>query len=201
MRHISIPFLIFFVFFSMNIIGQSSSIESCIGSLKYDALTEIVEKKHYVFTGSDTTGLNVKSTKITLIEAREEWVKRTDKNCVAPNPKECIKLVLEQLPPVTMNMYTLDGPDVTDQYEVRIEKVKVATQKSGVKELPVVCQTNRTPKLISKLQEALVSFKYPVEVTGIWDEATSLAMSDFQKSKGMPYGDLSLETLAALGIY
>lgn len=192
--------LAFAAFSLMTAISQKSSNNTCFSILKYDAISEIVEKKHYVFTGTDTTGLNVKLSKINIIDAREEWVKRKDKNCVSPNPKECEKLVLETLPPVTMNMYTLEGPDVTDQYEIKTEKVRVISQKAGTKELPVVCQSNRTPKLISKLQEALLSLGYPVGISGQLDDTTMAYITEFQKSKGLPYGDISLETLGALGV-
>ena len=180
--------------------AQNRTNNECTATLNYDALSETVEKQHYVFTGTDTTGLGVKMTRITLIDAREEWVKRKDKNCVSPNPEECVKMVLETLPPVTMNMYTLPGPDVTDQYEIRTEKVRVMTQKEGTKELPVVCERNRTSRLISKVQESLITLGYSVEKTGEFDKTTLNAIIDFQKSKGLAYGDLSLETLAALGV-
>ncbi len=190
----------FAVFSLMTAISQKSPNNTCFSVLKYDAISEIVEKKHYVFTGTDTTGLNVKLSKINIIDAREEWVKRKDKNCVSPNPKECEKLVLETLPPVTMNMYTLEGPDVIDQYEIKTEKVRVISQKAGTKELPVLCPSNRTPKLISKLQESLKALGYPVEISGLLDDTTMAYITEFQKSKGLPYGDISLETLGALGV-
>lgn len=187
-------------FLSIALIGQNKSHSDCTGLLKFDALSELVEKKHYVFTGTDTTGLNVKMTKITLIESREEWVKRRDKNCISPNPEECVKMVFETLPPVTMNMYTLSSPDITDQYEVRTEKVKVMSQKEGTKEVPVVCERNRTPKLISRVQESLISLGYPISKSGELDKSTMISIINFQKDKGLAYGDLSLETLAALGV-
>lgn len=188
------------IFGTWTMTAQNRNNNECTGVLKYDALSEIVEKTHYVFTGTDTTGLNVSMTKITLIDSREEWVKRKDKNCVSPKPEECVKMVLETLPPVTMNMYTLPGPDVTDQYEVRTEKVRVKTQKEGSKEIPVVCEKNRTSRLISKVQESLITLGYSIEKTGEFDKSTLTAVIDFQKSKGLAYGDLSLETLAALGV-
>jgi len=192
--------LAFLAFTLMTAISQKSTNNTCLSILKYDAISEIVEKKHYVFTGTDTTGLNVKLSKINIIDAREEWVKRKDKNCVSPNPKECEKLVLETLPPVTMNMYTLAGPDVTDQFEIKTEKVRVISQKAGTIELPVLCESNRTPKLISKLQESLKALGYPVEISGLLDDTTMAYITEFQKSKGLPYGDVSLETLGALGV-
>ncbi|MBK8668954.1 MAG: hypothetical protein IPN89_05600 [Saprospiraceae bacterium] len=50
------------------------------------------------------------------------------------------------------------------------------------------------------MQSALLALGYPMTINGIMDQATLLSIKDFQQSKKMAYGDLSLETLAALGI-
>ena len=103
--------------------AQNNNSKICKAMLQVDPIIETTEKTHYIFTGSDTTGLNVKMTKITIMEGRTEMVKRRDKNCTKPNILDCYINVMEEVPPVTMNLYTLAGPDVTTEYDTRKEKV------------------------------------------------------------------------------
>jgi hypothetical protein len=156
--------------------------------------------KHYIFNGEDTTGLNVKITRITVSDARRELVKRRDPNCLSPNPVDCIKEAWEVIPPVTMNLYTLPDPSLTDQYDIREETTTVMVKEGKLVEEPIICPNLRTKRLISAVQEALKNKGYPLEVTGNYDTATSLAVIDFQKNVALPYGDLTLATLAALGV-
>lgn len=180
--------------------AQNNNSKICKAMLQVDPIIETTEKTHYIFTGSDTTGLNVKMTKITIMEGRTEMVKRRDKNCTKPNILDCYINVIEEVPPVTMNLYTLAGPDVTTEYDTRKEKVQVVRREAGQQEVDIVCTKNRSKSLINKIQTALIAQGYPLTVNGTLDQATNLSISDFQKSKSLAYGDLTLETLAALGI-
>jgi hypothetical protein len=197
----SLPFLFLSICISTFCIAQNKTQNTCTANLTLDPVEETVEKIHYIFTGSDTTGLNVKVTKITVVEGRRELVKRRkDKNCQSPNPEDCYIEVLEDIPPVTMNLYTLAGPDKTSEYDTRKEKIKVLRQEGGQVSRPVVCAKNRSVKLISKVQSALIGLGYPLTTNGIFDQATQLSMTDFQRTNKLAHGDLSLETLAALKI-
>lgn len=180
--------------------AQNNNSKICKAMLQVDPIIETTEKTHYIFTGSDTTGLNVKMTKITIMEGRTEMVKRRDKNCTKPNILDCYINVMEEVPPVTMNLYTLAGPDVTTEYDTRKEKVQVVRREAGQQEVDIVCTKNRSKSLINKIQKALIAQGYPLTVNGTLDQATNLSISDFQKSKSLAYGDPTLETLAALGI-
>ncbi len=180
--------------------AQNRSDKFCYGTLERDAIYEIVEVKHYIFTGTDTTGLNVKVTKIQIVEPRRELVKKKVKNCDAPDPKDCYIEVMQDIPPVTMNMYTLSGPEVTPEHDVRIERVERVKEPAGHVSIPVVCPKNRSKVFIKRLQEALIAQGYPVIVNGIYDQATQLSITDFQRSNKMAYGDLSLEVVSLLGV-
>ena len=180
--------------------GQSSKNTRCTAELKVDPVIQTVEKTHYIFTGSDTTGLNVKVTKITVSEGRRELVKRRKKDCDSPNPQDCMTQVVEEIPPISMNLYTLPGPDATSEYDTRKEKVNVTVKEAATVTEAIVCPRNRTPKLITLLQQALVKQGYPLTVNGQYDQATQLSVVDYQKSKGIAYGDLTLGVLALLDV-
>lgn len=195
--------LIFIITFSISgyCISQKTNRNTCTASLTLDPVYETVEKTHYIFTGSDTTGLNVNVTKITVVEGRKELVKRRiNKDCVSPDPEDCMVKVMEDIPPVTMNLYTLSGPDVTKEYDTRTEIIKRIIKEGGQTKENVVCIKNRSANLIKKVQNALIGEGYPLIANGIMDQATNLSLTDFQKTKGLAYGDLSLATLAALGV-
>lgn len=181
-------------------LAQSNKTKDCNANLQIDPIMETVERTHYVFTGADTTGLNVTVTKITVMEGRSEMVKRRDKDCTAPKIEDCYISVLEEIPAVTMNLYTLAGPDLTDEYEIRKERVQMEKRPAGQTKVAIVCEKNRTKNLISKLQTSLIAKGYPLTVNGTYDSATQLSVTDFQRAKKIAYGDLTLETLAELGI-
>lgn len=191
---------IFSIGFTLICLAQTNRNIDCKATLDLDAIMETEERSHYIFTGSDTTGLNVTITKIKVMDARQEMVKRRDKNCTSPNIDECYISVLEEIPAVTMNLYTLPNTDLTNEYEVRKEKVQVQKRAAGKAEVAIVCEKNRSKTLINKLQAALIQNGYPLTINGKYDQATQLSVTDFQRENKMAFGDLTLETLAALGI-
>jgi hypothetical protein len=180
--------------------GGINAQKGCSAPCTIDAITEDKAITHYIFTGDDTTGLDVKLTKIVIVEGKKQLVKRRDPNCLSSNPVECLKDVYEEIPPVTMNLYTLPDNTKTDQYETRLEIVKVVKRAGGTTDEPIVCIKNRTKSLVSKIQKALIEKGYPLKANGILDQATNLSIVDFQRNASLPYGELSLATVAALGI-
>ena len=84
------------IFISLSAYSQNNV---CKSMCTTDPVVVEEEKIHYIFTGSDTTGLNVKSTKITIMEGRKELVKRRKSgDCLSPNPADCMVEVLEEIP-------------------------------------------------------------------------------------------------------
>jgi hypothetical protein len=181
--------------------AQKQAKLECKANLTIDPVWGDGEKLHYIFTGTDTTGLDVTVTKIKVTESRKEKVKRKkSRDCYSPNPEDCYIEVEEEIPAITMNLYTLSGPDKTTEYEIRKEKVRVIVQEGGSKEVNIVCPKNRSVKLIQRVQASLKENGYGVDATGNLDETTMSAITAFQKKNGLAYGDLTLEVLAALGI-
>jgi hypothetical protein len=186
---------------SASSIAQNSANLECKATLTIDPVWGDGEKIHYIFTGTDTTGLNVTVTKVKVVEGRKEKVKRKkSKDCYSPNPDDCYVEVVEEIPPITMNLYTLTGPDKTQEYEIRKEKTTMVIKEGGNKEVNIVCPKNRSAKLIQRVQAALTEQGYSVDQTSKLDDITNNAITAFQKKNGLAYGDLTLEVLAALGV-
>ncbi len=65
----------------------------------------------------------------------------------------------------------------------------------------VLCETNTTPDLVSKIQSALTEAGYPAgAIDGRLGSATMNALRSFQRANGLPEGSLTTETLGALGL-
>jgi hypothetical protein len=186
---------------SLLTVSVAISQNNCTAPCKVDALYRDSIVTHLIFNGNDTTGLFVKETNITAVPAQKKLVKRRDPNCLSPNPVECLKDVYEEMPAVTMRVYTLPENTKTDQYDKRTETFSVMKRPAKTMDEPIVCTKDRSKILIQKLQTALVQKGYPLHVTGIYDKATQVVVEDFQKSVNLAYGELTLATLAALGIH
>ena len=65
----------------------------------------------------------------------------------------------------------------------------------------VLCETNATPGLVIKLQQALRRAGYdPGSIDGQFGSKTLEAVEAFQRTKGLARGGITLETLQALGV-
>ena len=81
-----------------------------------------------------------------------------------------------------------------------IEKMKVVSGGS-LEWREVICDTNSTPELISQVQTALTSKGYSTgRVDGIFGMSTLRAMEKFQRDNHLIVGQLTMETMDALGI-
>jgi hypothetical protein len=65
----------------------------------------------------------------------------------------------------------------------------------------ILCETNTTPNVVSKLQTRLNYYgAYNGKVNGKYDTATKKAVAKYQKTNKLPSGALTLETLNSLGV-
>lgn len=78
------------------------------------------------------------------------------------------------------------------------KRVKVADGRMEWK--AILCETNATRGTIQRIQQALRSNDYKVAKSGKLDRSTLTALSKFQRQKGLPEGQLTIETLNALGL-
>ena len=66
---------------------------------------------------------------------------------------------------------------------------------------PILCGTNVTHEIIHSLQSALIDAGYnPGSIDGSLGRKTMAAIQAYQKDKGLPSGELTLETLKSLKI-
>lgn len=79
---------------------------------------------------------------------------------------------------------------------------KVLVKKGGAYEWKeILCDQDITESKINQIQQALIREGYdPGPVNNQMTEATKLSIIKFQKDKGLPTGNLNIETLKALGV-
>ena len=66
---------------------------------------------------------------------------------------------------------------------------------------PVLCETNATPAVVKSIQRALLKSGHnPGAIDGVLGRGTMTAVRTFQKAKGLPTGQLTLDTVNALGV-
>ncbi len=80
-------------------------------------------------------------------------------------------------------------------------KKQIKMRNGKIEWRPVLCQTNVTPDIVRSLQEALHSASFdPGPIDGVLGQQTLAAVESYQHSKGLPVGNLTLETLETLGL-
>lgn len=88
---------------------------------------------------------------------------------------------------------------IAEEYETVTRTEKVSDGYMEWKR--VLCETNLTPDMVSKIQDALMKAGHnPGPIDGIMGSQTQMAVKSYQKQKGFAVGDLTYETIESLGI-
>ncbi len=102
------------------------------------------------------------------------------------------------------------GQTIPRSYSGSLPEVLNSNAKAGDSiRLPTLCKWSRSPEIIKQLQISLSeqgflkpSPPHDLEVIdGIWGVNTLNSLINYQKSKGLAYGQLSIESLVDLGVF
>ncbi len=127
-------------------------------------------------------------------------VASTTQDTATIKPKQTYDTVIRQC---------VAGQTIPDPYLGSLPEVLNGNVKPGDKvRLPTLCKWSRSPEIIKQLQIALSergflkpSPPYDLEVIdGIWGINTLNSLIRYQKSRGLAYGQLSIESLVDLGV-
>ena len=89
--------------------------------------------------------------------------------------------------------------EVPAQYETVLKREKVT--EGHMEWRSILCETNTTPNVISSVQRALKMRGFdPGRIDGVIGTQTIDAIDRYQRSKGMPSGQLTMETLKSLNV-
>jgi hypothetical protein len=88
---------------------------------------------------------------------------------------------------------------IPEEYGTVTKRAKVADSCFDWR--PVLCETNMTPDVVMKVQQALAKEGYnPGPIDGNYGGQTRGAVAAYQKVKGLGEGELTYETLESLGV-
>jgi hypothetical protein len=88
---------------------------------------------------------------------------------------------------------------VPAEYQKVVKQVQV--KEGRIDWQPVLCETNVTPPIVASLQRSLLRAGYdPGKIDGHLGKKTSVSLEAYQRDKGLPVGNLTLETLKSLGV-
>ncbi len=139
---------------------------------------------------------------VCLTEEPAEHVTITKKVLVEPARVES-----EQMPPVVKTVQTqvlvqdanITKTPIPAEYKTVMKKKKVKDQTVAWKR--ILCQTNMTKDIISRIQQALNDKGYNTGTPdGLLGKGTKDAIDKFQRDNGLATGGLTYETLEALGV-
>jgi len=160
---------------------------------------------------SATTSQSV-STDDIVTEILNETAADAQLNATQVNPVYKKEYVASHLAQVEMDRFIRQcfaGQHIPDPYLGSLPEIMDASAQPGdVIRLPTLCKWSRTAGIITKLQLALSergflkpSPPFDLEVIdGIWGVNTLNSLINYQKSKGLAYGQLSIESLVDLGV-
>lgn len=78
---------------------------------------------------------------------------------------------------------------------------RIAVSEGLMEWRPILCETNTTKDVVSKIQRALANRGYdPGPVDGVLGSKTMTAVESFQRASSMAEGQLTMETLRQLGV-
>ncbi|MBC8438524.1 MAG: peptidoglycan-binding protein [Deltaproteobacteria bacterium] len=139
--------------------------------------------------------------KICLVEMPAEY-RKAAKTVVVEKAKTFVEEIPAKYETVKIKTLAAEAQvrkiDIPAEYQTVSKETKVS---EGVLEWrQVLCETNTTPDVISKLQSALIAKGYnPGPVDGAYGFKTESAVKQFQKDNGLSIGALTYETLKRLG--
>jgi ADP-heptose:LPS heptosyltransferase len=104
----------------------------------------------------------------------------------------------------TVRKYVMVQPASTRSIDIPAETrnitKKVKTADGSMQWKAILCETNADRSTIASIQQALRKADYTVAKTGRLDARTLAALEEFQRDEGLTEGQITIETLDALGV-
>ena len=176
----------------------------------YTTVNKVKKVEDTTYYWSDALGKNASTrirtqcNKICLTEIPAKYKKIAQKIIQTPSISKKVKT------PAKYKMVKVKKISKKASFKKTIipaEYITVITERERTKGyskwMPMVCESNMTPKTIRRVQQAL-KFQgfYQGEVSGVWSLESKSASRAYQKSKGLNVtSKLSIETMMSLKIY
>lgn len=174
------------------------------------ALTTLIQP-----TGEILCKVEVPPKYKTVTRKRLVSAERTDVNIIPAKYDTITKQVVAQPPRVEEVIIPAEYRTIKVRVEVtpaREETITIPATYKTIEKISIVsggdlewreviCDTNSTPELISRVQSALASAGHnPGRTDGVFGMSTLRAMEAYQRANGLIVGQLTMETMGSLGV-
>jgi len=143
-----------------------------------------------------------------IMESREvspagtKWVKKkADKNCMSANPDDCLVWCLQETKAIYDTRWVEIDSSGEEALQIVYSEYETPNQEGRTEWREVVCQGDLTPSLISEIRVALLDRGYEAGIGQKADDIFKKSLLKFQADNNLPYGQLDVDTLSALGVY
>lgn len=130
-----------------------------------------------------------------------KWVKKKAGNCMSSDPNDCLVWCLQEVEGqgkervATVSIDTTG--DETVQYVIGTHE-KVTAQGGFTEWVEVLCEKDIYPEIYQAIRLALTARGFACESAD--KEVVKKVLLNFQEASGLPYGQLDIYTMEALGI-
>jgi hypothetical protein len=192
--------LLFLSCYTKKILPEDDGV--CYGEIFYEEKRITEEKTILVYTGEDLSVKGLKDTILNVDTGESKWVKRkSNVNCFSKNPEDC--LVWCNMPVIREEKVKLvQNPEKIRSFKSRILKEISIERLQEVKKEEVICSSEITRSMISKIENLLFDLGYikikmsPQRMT----QSLENAIKEYQKEKKIGIGVLTRQTLDFMGI-
>ncbi len=160
-------------------------------------------KEYFIFTGDRSKeNVNLEEIVTKFIPASEEWVKKkSDSNCLSPNPDDCLVWCLQKMPEVKETILLVIDTSQTKNYKsINLpHKKEIINQKLYKQE--VLCNSKLDKSLVKKIQKKLKKLDYfDYKINGDIDPNLEAALIEFQNTNALFIGGFTIESIKAMDI-
>jgi len=175
--------------------GEITKIDNSTGEImcliNVPAVYKTVRKK--VLVKPETTKTITIPAEYKTVKVKKVVKPAGTKTIEIPAVYKTVKVKKEVTPPTTKKI------TIPAEYKTVTKRVKVTEERMEWQ--PILCKTNTTPDIITRIQRALKKAGFnPGPIDGVIGSQTKAAITAFQKAKGLAIGGLTLKTLKKLGV-
>jgi hypothetical protein len=210
MRNLPILILCLFFLFGAQLLAQDATTQAARRSCFTVTVTpDRGTHSVYVFTGdAEEEKVDLVKVERVLGEASTKWEKKpADKNCLSPNPNDCLVWCLVEVPAQRDLYYVLTDTSQTSNYQRKVMEgdfmLSDGTRATGyLQQIEVICPDLVDAAFIAQLQAALRKAGYEsgsdlIKIT----KKLQRVLETYQADHDLPVGLLDVQTLMALGIW
>lgn len=201
-------FLLFFAF-SANVLSAQPAVPAikktnCEKLLFHPEVQKLDEYKLPIYTGEPNDEIELKELTYYSEKPKTEWVKKkATRNCLSPNPEDCLVWCLVEVPGKKEKVWVVVKPEQTDQIDWQVfNKNQLIHLDDFFQRKEVYCQLPGK-RMSRNICKALQSEGYMTDskckMRKFTDELAA-GLLEYQTDNSLYKGGLSIETLEKLDV-